>query len=164
MNTAEQQLAQIREENAQLRRELEEAQDALNAIYSGEVDALVVNTAVGDQIFSLQSADYSYRLLIESMQEGAVTLSEDKSVLYANRFVEKLLGIPLEILIGSEFSRFVHESDLDGFGSLLRQQGLEHGSASAEVRLTARGGGLVPVKISGKYPCLLHGCYRLEHA
>jgi len=148
MNTAEQQLAQIREENAQLRRELEEAQDALNAIYSGEVDALVVNTAVGDQIFSLQSADYSYRLLIESMQEGAVTLSEDKSVLYANRFVEKLLGIPLEILIGSEFSRFVHESDLDGFGSLLRQQGLEHGSASAEVRLTARGGGLVPVKIS----------------
>ncbi len=148
MNTAERQLAQIREENAQLRRELEEAQDALNAIYSGEVDALVVNTSAGDQIFSLQSADYSYRLLIESMQEGAVTLSEDKSVLYANKFVEKLLDIPLEKIIGSQFIRFVHEADLDGFFSLLRQQDLENDSAAAEVRLLSRSGRPVPARIS----------------
>ena len=44
----------FRAEHAELRARLEEAEETLRAIRSGEVDALVVETADGPQIFTLQ--------------------------------------------------------------------------------------------------------------
>ena len=61
---------QLRAENEELRARLEEAEDTLRAIRSGEVDALVVSGASGEQIFTLQGAEHIYRLLIEDMREG----------------------------------------------------------------------------------------------
>jgi hypothetical protein len=45
-------LSSLREENSDLRRRLAEAEETLDAIRSGEVDALVI----GDQIYSLESS------------------------------------------------------------------------------------------------------------
>jgi PAS domain-containing protein len=64
--------------------QLAEAEDTLQAIRSGAVDAVVVDGADGPRIYTLKGADEPYRILVERMQEGAVTLSEDGTVLFAN--------------------------------------------------------------------------------
>ncbi len=66
---------QLVDENADLRARLDEAEDTLRAIRSGEVDALVVSGVGGDQIFTLKGAELPYRVLIEDMNEGALTLA-----------------------------------------------------------------------------------------
>ena len=60
----------------ELRARLREAEEALEVIRSGEVDAVVVGGPLGQQIYSITNADRPYRLLIEQMKEGAVTLFE----------------------------------------------------------------------------------------
>ena len=61
----------------ELHRRLEEAEETLRAIRGGEVDALVVDSAEGERIYTLQGADHAYRALIEAMQQGAVSLRWD---------------------------------------------------------------------------------------
>ena len=73
------------EEILELRRRLEEAEETLRAIREGEVDALVVDSPHGEMIYTLTSADYPYRLMIDEMNEGAVSVSPDSFILYSNR-------------------------------------------------------------------------------
>jgi len=89
------------EENERLRARLEELEETLRAIRSGEVDALVVETAGEDQVFTLKSADQTYRLMVEEMQTGAATLSDDGVVLYCNPFLAALLDVPVEAVLGA---------------------------------------------------------------
>lgn len=88
-------------ENRELRARLAEAEDTLNAIRHGEVDALVVSGTDGPQIFTLQGADYPFRVLIESMSEGALILTGDGVIFYANLRLAEMLRVPLEQLIGT---------------------------------------------------------------
>ncbi|HXD73056.1 MAG TPA: hypothetical protein VN628_04945, partial [Vicinamibacterales bacterium] len=60
-----------------LRQRLQEAEDTINAIRDGHVEALVVSTPYGEEIFTLKSADQPYRLMVEQMREGALTLAAD---------------------------------------------------------------------------------------
>ena len=48
---------ELREEIAELRIRLEEAKETLRAIQYDEVDALVINTAQGNQVYTLQGQD-----------------------------------------------------------------------------------------------------------
>ncbi len=84
-----------------LRDQLQEAQANLDAIRSGEVDALVVSGPSGEQIFTLKEADRPYRIIIEEMCEGTVTISEEGVVLYSNKQLARMLGVPLSKLMGS---------------------------------------------------------------
>ena len=91
----------------ELRAELAEAKETLRAIRCGEVDALVVATSEGDRIFTLHGADEPYRVMLEQMSEGAASLSAEMVVLYANRRLAEMLGMPLSALVGSRVERFV---------------------------------------------------------
>ena len=51
---------------------LAEAEETLQALRDGEVDALVVRGADGDQVYTLHGAEEPYRNLVEQMREGAV--------------------------------------------------------------------------------------------
>src|SRR6476660_6564632 len=77
----------------ELRRRLEEAEETLRAIREGEVDALVVDSPHGEMIYTLTSADYPYRLMIDEMNEGAVSVSPDSFILYSNRNFSSILGL-----------------------------------------------------------------------
>ena len=94
-----------------LERELEEAQETLRAIRQGEVDALVVDGPVGQQLFTLKSAEQPYRMLVEQMQEGAVTLTSQGDVLYCNRRFAELVGAGTEVVVGGPIGRFLTEAD-----------------------------------------------------
>src|SRR5499427_1598195 len=94
-----------------LQRELEEAQETLRAIRQGEVDALVVEGPSGAQLFTLRTAEQPYRMLVEQMQEGALTLTPAGDVLYCNRRFAELVGAPAETIVGGSIAPFVGEAD-----------------------------------------------------
>lgn len=96
---------------AMLEAELASARDMLNAIRSGHVDALLVDGPDGSQVYTLETADRPYRLLIERMREGAVTLSDHGDILYCNQYLADLLQVPHSQLVGSEFRLWVSSHD-----------------------------------------------------
>jgi PAS domain S-box-containing protein len=137
---------QLADENADLRARLDEAEDTLRAIRSGEVDALVVSGADGEQIFTLKGAELPYRVLIEDMNEGALTLAMDGVILYANRCFAGMLKTPLEKVIGSTVHAWIAPDDQDTLRALL-QKGAEE-QCRDELLLTASDGTLIPVNLS----------------
>lgn len=125
---------------------LEEAEETLRAIRSGEVDALVVTVPGGEQVFTLQGAEHPYRLLVEAISEGAVTISPDGTILYCNRSFAAMLKTSLEQLLGSDFLNFTSPADAPVFKRLL-EQGLK-GSGKEEMMLQVSDGTQVSAYLS----------------
>ena len=111
--------AEMQREIDQLKAQLNEANDTLEAIRNGEVDALVVNDPKGLSLFTLRSADRSYRLFIEQMTEGAVTLNNEGLIVYCNSQFARLVKQPLSTVMGSFFSEYIYEEDRPLFKELL---------------------------------------------
>ena len=88
-------------ESQKMAERIVELEETLRAIRMGEVDALLVSSPEGDQVFTLQGAEHPYRVLVESIDEGAAILSEDGTVLYSNQSFAKFFGVTLERFIGS---------------------------------------------------------------
>ncbi|MEA5627089.1 PAS domain S-box protein [Nostoc sp. UHCC 0251] len=130
-----------------LRDRLATSEETLRAIQQGEVDALVISTPQGERIFTLQSADYSYRLLVEEMQQGAAIISSEKLILYCNKSLANLLQQPLEKLIGSDFQRLISPQDMPLFQAIVQQSAQGKGN-SVELFLNTRNGVEVPVYLS----------------
>lgn len=99
----------------ELTAKLDEAHETIRAIQNGEIDALIMNDNGTDQIFTLDNADHPYRLLVESMNEGALTLNHEGIIFYSNQHFAISVHIPLEDLIGTSFKRFIHEDELPIF-------------------------------------------------
>jgi len=125
---------------------LEEAEETLRAIRNGEVDALAIETPAGPQIFTLKGADYAYQMIVENINEGAVTLLLDGTIVYANRRFADMLGLALEKMIGSFFHSFVHEDGKKDFLKLLKQS-IARKQKGEFLLSTARGDHL-PVAVS----------------
>jgi PAS domain S-box-containing protein len=135
--------ARIRE----LESQVAESEDTLGAIRRGEIDALVVSSRTGHhQVYTLDSADRPYRVLIEQMQEGAVTISDDGTVLYGNRRLAGMLGIPQERMVGQQLQHFLAPEEAVGFARL-RRDALQ-GAARGEFTLLAGNDKTTPVYLS----------------
>jgi PAS domain S-box-containing protein len=98
------------EEFSLLKTHLQEAQETLEAIRTGAVDALVVAGPNGNQVYSLSGAEQPYRVYVERMQEGAATISDKGVILYANRRFADMMNKPLEHVIGSEIAAYLGET------------------------------------------------------
>jgi PAS domain S-box-containing protein len=131
--------------NGRQRARLLELEETLRAIRSGEVDALVVETAGGNQVFTLKGADQTYRLMVEEMQEGAATLSRDGIVLYCNSFLAGLLDLPVEAVLGAPLSAFLDEQACVSLSGLLRAA--EQGVSRSEVSFRS-GASSLPTQVS----------------
>ena len=133
-------------ENEKLRARLEEAEEVLRAIRNGDVDTLVIPGPPNDKIFTLEGADYPYRLLIETMNEGAATLISEGTILFCNKRLSSILNRDPHEIIGNELRSFVASSDLRKFDQLL-EKGLQ-GNCKKEIHLLAKGGKSVPTLLS----------------
>ena len=133
-------------ELAELRARLAEADETLRAIRSGEVDAVMGAGQQGSQVFTLEGAEHAYRVLIESMNEGALTLTADKTILYANQCFARMVKCPLELVTGSSFRRFLCAADRAMLTRLLKQAGKS--GAKFQGLLHARDGSQMSAHIS----------------
>jgi PAS domain S-box-containing protein len=104
-------IEQLKLENEQLKTRLAEAEDALNAIRNGDVDAIIVSGEKGEKIFSITSAETPYRIFVEEMSEGAAAVSSDGIIHYCNRRFSEIIGLPSEHILGSHFSKLIEEKE-----------------------------------------------------
>jgi len=133
-------------ELAELRIRLADAEATLHAIRCGEVDAVVVAGQRGDRVFTLDGADHAYRVLIESMNEGALTLTADKTIIYANQCFAKMVKCPLKLVMGGSLRSFLSAEDRSTLRLLLKQA--VKSGAKIHLLLHAGDGSQLPVQIS----------------
>lgn len=141
-------ISQLQEEIDSLRFKLEQTEEALRAIQSGEVDALVINTPNGDRVYTLQDSDEPYRVMLETMNEGAATVLKDGTILYCNHRLAEMIGVPLEQLLGGCLFNYIVGSGKDKFS-----QTVSHAikvNTRLEASLACKNGTFLPVLISLK--------------
>ena len=133
-------------EIGELRARLTVAEETLRAVHRGEVATVMVAGKNGRQVFTLQGAELAYRALIESMNEGALTLTADKTILYANACFARLVKYPLEQVIGSSFRRYLSVEDAAALRPHMKQAA--RSGTKMPVMLHASDGSLRPAQIS----------------
>ncbi|MCC4768799.1 PAS domain S-box protein [Methanosarcina sp. DH2] len=126
-----------------LRARLEEAEELKRAISEGDLDALVISGPEGELIFTLNSADQAYRVLVETMNEGTATLAFDGTILYCNRQFAELVKLPSEAVVGTSIYRFIAPENAIKFKALLKQE-----AGRGEINFQASGGTSLPVYLS----------------
>ena len=105
-----------------LRNRLEEAEETLRAIRSGAVDALVVDGTDTPVIYTLRSAAEPYRLLVEQMHEGALTVTSAGVIVYCNPAFTQMARLAGEQLRGTLLSDLL--TDKSTLADLLSPRGL----------------------------------------
>jgi len=138
---------QLLAKNAELHARLEQAEQTLSEIFGGEADALMIQGVGGAQLFTLQGVDRAYRLLIEEMSEGALTLTAEGVILYANRRFAEMVKTPLEKVIGSAIRAWIAPDSQDALRKLLRHDDMQV-RRRGEVMLLASDGALMPAYLS----------------
>jgi two-component system NarL family sensor kinase len=119
-----------------LRERVAELEETLRAIRMGEVDAVLVSGPQGDQVFTLQGAEHPYRLMVETIDEGAATLADDGTVLYANKSFAEIFDVPLEKFIGAPLNDFVFGEDRELLDTLVADANTN--IVRGEIRLDSR--------------------------
>ncbi len=139
----EQALRRIQELEARL----EESEETLDAIRRGDIDAVVISgNATDHRVYTLENADQPYRVLIEQIQEGAVTIDRAGTVFYGNRRLADMLGIPQERIIGQRLGSFILAGDHPALDTLLAAA--DAGATRAELTLVSPDGVETPVYLS----------------
>ena len=137
---------QVPDETAELKSRLEETEETLHAIRQYMVDAFVVTRSNNTQVVTLSDAEYPYRLMVESMNEGAITLIPDGTIFYCNPRFGELVQMDTDKLIGILFQDLILPEQKSAFEAILTQAG-PHGMRG-EFCLQPTNGDCVPVQLS----------------
>jgi two-component system, OmpR family, phosphate regulon sensor histidine kinase PhoR len=130
----------------ELKSQLEEAHDTIEAIRTGEVDAFVVKNGEGHRLYTLKSADHTYRIFIEKMTEGAVTINQDGIILYCNTSFAKMVNRPLTAVLGFNFNDIIPEEYKQKVKQLIANAWNEE--QKTEINLTGKNNTPLPVLLS----------------
>jgi PAS domain S-box-containing protein len=146
MKKADKTRQQLLDELQELKDRMMESGETLRAILSGEVDGLVVKTEEGDRVFTLSGADHPYRVMVETMTEGAVTMGTDGTILFCNQRFANIVKGPLEKIVGSSIYRYFSSTDIQLFKTLIERS--LKGKGKAEMNLQTGCEKSVPVLLS----------------
>ena len=106
---------QIIAENEELRARVDEAEETLRAIRSGEVDALIVTGKGGEQVFTfkqveeaLRLSEEKFRTLVEEVNDGFYMTDGNGIFSFANPALARIFGVETpQALLGKKFLDFV---------------------------------------------------------
>lgn len=146
MNNSHKTRQQLLDDLQELTQRMTESGETLRAILSGEVDGLVIHTEEGDRVFTLSGADHPYRIMIETMNEGAVTLADDGTILFCNQRFADIVRGSLEKIMGSSIYSYFSSTDLPLFKGLLEQSSA--GNSKLELALKTGDKTSTPVLLS----------------
>jgi len=131
LHTTEALVAEMKE----LRFRLQEAEQAIEAIRSGNVDALILPADGQPLVYTLEGAETPYRSFVEHMLEGAVAMSLDGTILYCNRRFAEIVGVPMQKLVGKPFPDLAENPEIAA--ALLNEA--QWGSSRGELMLSKPG-------------------------
>src|SRR5512139_3104634 len=137
---------QAPDETAELKRQLMETEETLDAIRQYLVDAFVIRKADGQHIVTLTDASFPYQMMVESMNEGAITLIPDGTIFYCNPCFAGMIRMDPDKLIGRNFRDLIVPEDQPAFDEMF--QGAGHTPARGEFRLQTGEGNGLPVQLS----------------
>lgn len=146
MTRKKQEQQQVQDETADLKNRLEETEETLRAIQQYMVDAFVVNRESGIQVVTLNESEFPYRTMVESMNEGAVTLIPDGTIFYCNSRFGEMIAVDCEKLIGTSFHHLIAAEEQSTFRTFFgnaKRSGLR-----GEFKLQTATGQHVPVQLS----------------
>jgi diguanylate cyclase (GGDEF)-like protein/PAS domain S-box-containing protein len=95
---------------------------------------------------TLKDTDQSFRLLVEEMSEGALTMTAQGVMVYANRRLAGMLKTPLEKVIGSTVRTWIAPASQPVLQSLLAKGAAKE--RRGELFLVASDGTMMPVYLS----------------
>ncbi|HEY4028953.1 MAG TPA: ATP-binding protein [Caulobacteraceae bacterium] len=144
MSAKDRELAEAEARNRALEAALQEATETLDAIRQGDVDAVVVGGPNGQVVYTLENADRPYRVLVEQMREGAVTLNAQGTILYCNQSFAGLVRRRPEEIVGDPIFDYVRETEQ--LRAMLEKAGFD--GASAELSLILSDGGAAQANLS----------------
>ncbi len=122
---------------------LEEAEGALQALRNGEIDGVVVG---GEEIMLLGNAYQAYKAIADRMQQGAVTVSSQGDVLYANARFAAMVGEPAEALLGRHIESWFAPADRNAVRDIIAH--CAAGTGQAELHIATRRHSTLPVLVS----------------
>ncbi len=129
-----------------MRAQLRELQQTIEAIRTGNVDSLIIGPPGQEQIYALATADRSYRLIVEAMNEGTATVSPRGIILDANPRLGSMTGQNASELIGTPVLDLIPDAHRATFALLIDADA--GNSTRGEVDLTGPAGTLVPVLLA----------------
>lgn len=132
-----------------LRQRLAEMEETLRAIRAGEIDAIVVDGEKSPAIYTLKNAADPYRLIVEQMSEGALSISSDGLILYCNAAFARMMNEDRERLVGTRMQDLIIDSPK---WPLPASNGF-----AQELRLQTSSGGVVHAHVSSGPPLLIDG-------
>lgn len=138
----------LKEEIENLKARFHELEETVAAISSGGVDALVINTIEGDKVFTLKSAEQPYRVFIEQMNQGAIMLSEDDTILYCNRAFARMVKEGTEKIVGKKIQNYIFPIHVDSFNEMLTNNRKENVTVENTITLQAQDGSHLSTQIS----------------
>ncbi len=91
-------------EIADLRAQMEEANETLRALRNGEVDALVIEGETGPQVFTLQGLDAKTNRfrgeMLAQVSDAVIAVDGDDRIIYLNAAAERLYGFTVSAALG----------------------------------------------------------------
>ena len=140
-NATEEYVTRIQE----LEQQLAEAQQIIEAVKAGEVDAFAYTREGKMDVLTVQSGDYAYRVLVENINAGALNLSEEGLIVYTNAYFYDLLHLSYNDIIGSPIQDFIHPDSRKSFNEIFKK-GLA-GESKGEINLQAKES-IIPVHVA----------------
>ena len=129
-----------------LRDRLKKAQVHPRPIGAGEVDAFFIDTSDNMHTNGQKGEYFPYRVMIESMGEGAVTLIPAGTIFFCNPRFAEIVQSPPEKLIGSSFIELIAPEDHGVLAEMLKKS--KQTIVRGEFRLQTVRGTYVPVQLS----------------
>jgi PAS domain S-box-containing protein len=123
-------------ENGDLRARLEVAEETLRAIGGGEVDALVVQSVAGPQVYTLQGLDAETSRLrgdmLAQVSDAVIAVDSEDRIIFFNAAAERLYGVSVSAALGRtrskiHGSRWQNSEDAVTATTALRESGEWHG-------------------------------------
>ena len=137
---------EVIDEAADLKSRLAETEETLQAIRQYMVDAFVVNRGNSIQVVTLNDSEIPYRMMVESMNEGAVTIIPDGTIFYCNSRFSEMVQTDCENLIGTLFQSLIVPEERRALEASLRKA--QRTGLREEFHLQTAQGDRLPVQLS----------------
>lgn len=135
-------LKQVRE----LKQQVQVTNATLEAIKNEKIDALIVPRKDKLKIFTEITADRNYRILIDKMHEGVISVNKEGIILYSNSYFAKMVHLNLKKVIGKNITSFIEKTSEEHFTAIFNR-GWEH-PVKEEIDIIAGDTTIIPVLIS----------------
>jgi signal transduction histidine kinase len=107
-------------ENIALNLRLAEIEDFLEDKSVVKAGVKMPNGNTAENIFAQPAAGHPYNVFIDGMNEGALTLSTERKILYCNNRFAQLLNSTAEDVIGSQLDIYIGAADIEKLDILLK--------------------------------------------